>query len=146
MTTTEQQRRYRISHREEYNAYQRMYREEHKEKILASNRQSYQNNKEKRQREARETYWKNPEYQRAHQKKVRMRRKLEVVRHYSNGTMKCNCCGEDKIEFLTLEHPNKDGQKQREGIGDGGTYYNWLIQNNFPHKLEVLCFNCNTSR
>lgn len=81
---------------------------------------------------------------------LRLRQKLLVISHYSNGTMKCYCCGEMSIEFMTIDHLNGDGLKHRKEIGkgkaSGGNFYRWLIRNGYPSGFGVLCQNCNFSR
>jgi hypothetical protein len=77
--------------------------------------------------------------------------KTLVLNHYSNGTMKCECCGESHEEFLTIDHINGGGNKHRAEIaaksrsGGGSVTYKWLIKNKFPSGFRVLCSNCNTS-
>ena len=70
--------------------------------------------------------------------------KEKVVNYYSNGTMKCACCGENNLEFLLIDHINGGGNKHRqeEKIRN---FYRWLIKNNFPEGFRVLCYNCNMS-
>lgn len=70
--------------------------------------------------------------------------RLKVLFHYSNGEMKCDCCDEDLIEFLTIDHVNGGGTKHRIKIGFGNLY-RWLIRNKFPEGYRVLCMNCNFS-
>lgn len=57
----------------------------------------------------------------------------------------CQCCGEKKLEFLTLDHigNSRNEMKLRSGI-EG---YNQLRRLGFPYKskLRVLCYNCNCS-
>lgn len=71
--------------------------------------------------------------------------KIKVISHYSNGTNKCNCCGESIMEFLSINHIHGGGVKHRKEIkrSSGTTFYNWLIRNNFPEGFDVLCMNCN---
>lgn len=70
--------------------------------------------------------------------------KLIVFNHYSNGHPTCICCGEDNINFLTMDHINGDGAKHRKEMGrGGGILNNWLIKNNFPKGFRILCMNCN---
>jgi dCTP deaminase len=70
--------------------------------------------------------------------------RLEVLYHYSNGSMSCACCGENNIEFLCLDHKNGGGNKHRKEIGLGGyAIYIWLRKEGFPDGYRVLCFNCN---
>lgn len=77
-----------------------------------------------------------------------IRKKIDVINHYSNGMMCCDCCGENNIGFLTINHINGDGAKHRKKLGSSGTgvsFYKWLIKNNFPDGLNVLCWNCNSA-
>lgn len=81
--------------------------------------------------------------------------KKEVFSHYSNGKIKCYCCGENIIDLLTLDHPNNDGAKHRKKLrqkysikGTGVIFYYWLKRNNYPKdiKLQVSCWNCNSGK
>ncbi len=56
---------------------------------------------------------------------------------------KCECCGEDKYEFLCIDHINGGGKKHRDSIK--GSIYQWLKKNNYPKGFRVLCHNCNLS-
>jgi hypothetical protein len=60
----------------------------------------------------------------------------------------CVCCGESNIKFLTLDHKNGMGRKQKrkDGLRNQNEFYRWIIENNFPDILQVLCWNCNCSR
>lgn len=57
----------------------------------------------------------------------------------------CECCGEDRFEFLSLHHRNGGGYKQRQAIG--GKMARWLVQNGFPkdQNIGILCHNCNSA-
>jgi hypothetical protein len=66
-----------------------------------------------------------------------------IIDHYGG---KCKCCGIGRIEFLTIEHKNGNGNKHRNKVGRGLNYYLWIIKNNFPNILSILCYNCNCSR
>jgi len=91
------------------------------------------------------------EYNKNHRKEAneRTRRwqlklKTKVINYYSNKTMKCNCCGESELIFLTIDHINGGGNKHRKEIGM--TFYVWLVNNNYPKEFQVLCMNCNWGR
>ena len=58
---------------------------------------------------------------------------------------RCECCGENTIEFLTIDHMNGDGHQHREKIGQS-SLYRWLEKNNFPDGYQVLCYNCNIAK
>lgn len=70
--------------------------------------------------------------------------KMKVYNHYSNYNIKCNCCGERYIEFLSIDHVNNDGKQQKHLRGI--TQFNWIIKNRFPSSFQILCMNCNFAR
>jgi hypothetical protein len=75
--------------------------------------------------------------------------KEKALAHYSkDGIIRCACCGESNIEFLTLDHINGGGHADRKKIGSGQKLYRYLIGHNFPKEfeLQILCFNCNCAR
>jgi len=67
--------------------------------------------------------------------------RLEVIIHYSNGTMQCKYCGEKHIEFLEMDHINGGGRKHAKLTNNN--LYVWLKKNNYPEGYQVLCSNCN---
>jgi len=74
------------------------------------------------------------------------RRKLkeEVFEIYGKA---CACCGESRIEFLTIDHVKGDGAAHRRSLGNVRTIYLWLKKHGFPKKgFRPLCMNCNFSR
>lgn len=75
---------------------------------------------------------------------IRDQQKSIVFKHYGN---KCSCpgCKETNIIFLSIDHINNDGNEYRKRFRNrGGTsQYSWIIKNNFPTDLQILCFNCN---
>ena len=81
----------------------------------------------------------------------RRRLKLDVLRHYSFGDLKCACCGDGNIEFLTIDHIDGGGAKHRRELGKGnishgaGSFYSWLANSGYPDGYRVLCQNCNFS-
>ncbi len=69
--------------------------------------------------------------------------KRKVIRHYSNGTMRCRC-GYSDIRALCIDHINNDGKEERRQLGvSGRDFYRYLIKNKYPKGYQVLCFNCN---
>ena len=65
-----------------------------------------------------------------------------VIEHYGG---KCSCCGEAIPEFLTLDHINNDGAKQRRDLKSKNIYAN-IVKMGFPPDFRVLCWNCNCGR
>lgn len=66
-----------------------------------------------------------------------------ILDHYG---AKCSCCGEDRLEFMTVDHVNGGGTKHRRDLGGGTAVYRWIVKNNFPEGFRVLCQNCNWGR
>lgn len=79
-------------------------------------------------------------------KETKLKNRQIVYNHYGN---KCSCCGEDNIYFLTIDHVNNDGQKDRLKSGfkrKGNSLYIKIIKENFPNTYQLLCWNCNCSK
>lgn len=57
---------------------------------------------------------------------------------------KCECCNEDRIEFLCIDHQGGGGTKHRKELGRV-TIFSWLKKNKYPSGFRVLCWNCNSS-
>lgn len=86
-----------------------------------------------------------------------LRRKQKLINRLGS---KCSCCGESRLEVLSIEHSNNDGNKHRKYLTDkynlsrintGGTpfihYYLKELENgNEWPGIEVHCHNCNHSK
>jgi len=81
----------------------------------------------------------------------RQEMKMKILNYYCHGNIRCMCnCG-CKIKnpiLLTVDHKNGDGAEHRRKIGCMQThnFYAWVIRNNYPRMLRILCFNCNHGR
>lgn len=94
-------------------------------------------------------YKKNTEKEKELQKTIYYRLKDKIYEQY--GGYICKCCGETNILFLSLDHINNDGADHRREIsgrrnGSNIAMFHWLIKNNFPPILQVLCHNCNMGK
>jgi hypothetical protein len=98
---------------------------------------------------------KRPDYYRDQKRRNQILRRARirdtVMSRYSNGSIKCVCCGETERDFLTIDHINGGGGQHRVAIfGDrwtaGARFYNWLVANGFPPGFQLLCMNCNFSK
>lgn len=80
--------------------------------------------------------------------------KIAALRSYSNNQMRCFCCGEDQLPFLTIDHERGDGAAHRKRLTyhkndkygrNYSDFYGWLKANHYPKNLglRVLCMNCN---
>lgn len=74
--------------------------------------------------------------------------RLIVFQHYSSVIPFCACCGEKELKFLSIDHINGGGNKQRKEMkGAGGASMTlWIIRNNFPEGFQILCHNCNMAK
>lgn len=114
------------------------------------NRKIKENNPIKYQeilKKGRDYHYKNREEKLKYFIKWRNKIRAEVISYYSNGKMKCACCGEKEITFLCIDHINGGGHQHilklnRRGVG----FYTWLRKENYPKGYQVLCFNCNMGK
>lgn len=85
---------------------------------------------------------KNREFFKASQRRLRQEIRQKFIDGYGG---KCTCCGEATPEFLTLEHPNRDGKEhgQRKGCKGSTGKYRDVIKRGFPKEYTILCCNCN---
>lgn len=77
------------------------------------------------------------ELARGYNKKVR----LAAIAAYGG---KCECCGEDRFEFMAIDHINGGGIQHRKQLGwSGNSIAKWLKKNDYPEGFRILCHNCN---
>jgi len=86
--------------------------------------------------------------QRLESKKAKVKElRLLILQHYGGRPPKCACCGEQRLEFLVIDHIEGGGHRHRETVKKTGVgFYWWIKRNGFPTGLRVLCHNCNMSR
>ena len=124
---------------------QKEYAKINEKKIAKQNKEYYKENKEKID-EQHNIYSQNNKEKISKQKKERhIKNKKIVFEYYGN---KCECCGEDDFDLLTIDHKNGNGNKHRKDnkISGSTNMYNWLIKNNFPKEFQTLCRNCNCGK
>ncbi len=72
-----------------------------------------------------------------------------LLEQYKSTILKCACCGEKYIEFLTIDHINNNGSEHRKSIGVnkfGTGMHLHLFRNGFiASNYQILCLNCNSS-
>jgi hypothetical protein len=79
----------------------------------------------------------------ANQKLQRWLLKLEMIAAYGG---KCECCGEVRAEFLSLDHVGGGGTKDRRDSGGTAGICRRLKRLGWPRDgFRLLCFNCNLS-
>lgn len=83
-----------------------------------------------------------PEGNAQYHRDLRRRYSAEAFAAYGG---KCTCCGEERLEFLTFDHPDGGGRKHREaiGVGGGSNFARWLAREGYPEGYRLLCYNCN---
>ena len=73
----------------------------------------------------------------------RERLRWEVIAFYSNDTMQCTHCGEDRFPVLDLDRIHRDDTVHRV-IPSGGTrYWQAALKERDVIRYRVLCRNCN---
>jgi hypothetical protein len=73
-------------------------------------------------------------------------KKLQVISHYSNDMMECACCGFSNYDALTKDHIEPRKKLGHSRNTSGGNLDMWLINNDFPPGIQILCFNCNSAK
>ncbi len=72
-------------------------------------------------------------------RKQRRSMKWHIIKELGN---KCECCDEDKLELLTIDHINKDGAVHRRQ--KGGDVWRDIVKLGVPKdRFRALCYNCN---
>ena len=78
-------------------------------------------------------------------KEERQRLRIEVLTAYSpDKVLGCCCCGESQPEFLTLDHIDGGGCKERKKY-PATMLFRRLRREEFPEGYRTLCYNCNNS-
>ena len=74
--------------------------------------------------------------------------RLNAIIHYSCGSPHCACCGDDRFEFLCLDHIDGGGNAHRLAVTGSkrGSIALWLEKNGYPDGFQVLCHNCNMAK
>lgn len=119
--------------------------QDRKIRCRATNNRWYQRNKEKIRIQQKQYRQENREKMNACNRRWREKVRKEVLSYYSNRTMKCACCGENHIEFLSIDHIKGGGRKHRKARKIGSMCF-WLKSNHYPKGYQVLCHNCNQSK
>lgn len=133
------------NNKEKMEEWRKGYREKNREKQRQYVRNWCKVNHELHKNNGREWYRKNREIVSI---KTRAKFKLlkrEVMDAYGGF---CSCCGENMIEFLSIDHVNNDGAKHRResSNGVGSNLYRLLKRNHYPAGYQVLCYNCNMAK
>lgn len=68
--------------------------------------------------------------------------KREVAKGYGGH---CKCCGEDQIEFLTIDHIDRTSRHKDRKM-NRRDFLASIIKKGFPKSFQVLCFNCNCAK
>jgi hypothetical protein len=68
------------------------------------------------------------------------KRKETLIKKYGG---KCECCLETRIEFLSIDHINGGGTKERKEISSTGVFIKLLKASERLEGYRLLCHNCN---
>lgn len=80
-----------------------------------------------------------------YQVELRKKRRAEILARYGE---QCACCGETNSLFLTIDHINGGGRKQKRelGLDAGSQFYSYLRRKGYPDGYQILCWNCNCGK
>ncbi len=134
---------------EEMKDYERNYIRTCKSCRSKYNKDWRKNNPDKVKHNAQKHSTKNSAKTRAYQRQYARNIKKKVMHHYSpNGTCQWPGCDWNNIDALSIDHINDNGVQHRRTLykekgrrGGGNRFYLWIIKNNFPEGLQVLCMN-----
>lgn len=136
-------RKYQERNREKVKEYRHAFYQTHKEEARAHQRKWVKINKKHVLERARLNYAKNRALRAANRLRVREARRAEIIKEYGG---KCACCGEDRWEFMTMDHIGGRKKHGHSKAMAGFYLQGWLKRNGFPKKgFRLLCFNCNCS-
>ena len=78
---------------------------------------------------------------------VRRLRQEALTAYSEGGVVRCRCCGERQVAFLTLDHPNDDGHLDRKQHGSQHQLLLFLKRRGWPKGyFHIMCYNCNLGR
>ena len=133
--------KYYAKHRSDFLARSKQYRKEHPEQMQQVRRSNYVRNRTARLAYRKTYYEANTEKAKSCDRAGRLWLKALVIEAYGG---KCSCCGEPRLEFLTIEHSRHDGAAHRKRVGAGKGMYRDLRNRDFPKDegLTIFCWNC----
>jgi hypothetical protein len=139
MNTKEYMKQWNKEHKEQVKEHQKRYKEKNKDKV----RQWQKTWRDKHREQWREIQKRYRIQTNERRKELSKEYKYKIIEHYGQ---KCSCscgCSETYIENLTIDHiQGLNGQKRLSGL----EFYRWIIKNNYPKDLRILCWNCNCCR
>lgn len=142
---------------EDRRTYQKIWREKNRERLRNYQREWYAKNPERmreiKRKWKKENPWYNKKYYAENKETIAKKTKnrneklrTDALMVYSKGEMKCMCCGEKNIEFLTIDHMRNAPHVRDNSKRGGREIFRWLKDNNYPDGFRVLCMNCNWAR
>lgn len=127
--------------------YNNKYWKENREKFKENGARWRENNREKIREQMLLWRLENGARLKKYARRNYLKAKIRALIAYSGGKLECKCCGEKDIRFLTLDHINNDGNKDRKDGKGGYSYFVRLAKEGFPRKdLQILCYNCNCGK
>ena len=86
-------------------------------------------------------YYATPKWRKYNREYAQRLKKLAFTAY---GGAVCACCGEEHMEFLSIDHIGGGGRIHRQQPGvTANHFYQWLRQQGYPSGFRVLCMNCN---
>lgn len=120
-----------------------------KEKRCIYREKYYNKNKDKILERAKE-YKSKPEVAERIKKQEKQRneqnRMFLLSRYSDNNGLSCKCCGENIVEFLSIDHIGGVKEEEKHPNGNRKALFYYLKEKGFPDGYQVLCYNCNLSK
>ncbi len=109
---------------------------------------TWRRNNAEKYNQQRAAYWNEPKRKEALRQRVkdyRLAAKEAAIDLYGGC---CNCCGENHIAFLTIDHINGDGAEKRKSREHGGGHkmYRKIVREGRTNEFQLLCWNCNIAK
>lgn len=120
---------YRRIHLKEDARRSREYRKRHPDRIKNLNQNYYKKNKPVVNQKNRDRY-------------IELK-KLTFSKYSQNNTIECAICGENTLNFLTLDHIKGRKKHQHSTMFSAAKLWYYLKKNDFPPGYQILCWNCN---
>jgi len=121
--------KYRREHLQDDARRSREYRKRHPDRIRNLNQRYYTKNKPFLNQKNRDRY-------------IALK-KLVFSKYAPNQIMKCVFCGENGLDFLTLDHIEGRKKHGHSTLFSSEKLWYHLKKNGFPSGYQVLCWNCN---
>jgi len=140
-----------LANKEGYNLSAQQYYEANKEKVRAYHKEYEAKHRQRISARATQRYQQRADWVKD-RNRANAQRRLDILRAQVFDALggACYCCGLDDHRFLTIDHVQNDGLKDRSRFGfkmNGRTFYAYMLAQGCPRdRYQLACYNCNMAR